>query len=126
MDDFINTLRGSDSERGNHRQSNVKGKLYGELGAPTFPGHVHLFNANYGAPTGTEAEGDLTYSPSEFHLARAHARRGNSTAQFHVGLTLDEWSFYDDSDGTSTPTLLRTPTEGIQQMFGWSVPVKDC
>jgi translocation and assembly module TamB len=123
-DDFINTLRGSDSEPVEITgKATWNGKLTGELGAPTFSGHVHLFNANYGALYWDEAEGDLTYSPSEFHLARAHARRGNSTAQFDVALTLDEWSFYDDSEWHFDADVVRTPTEGIQQMFGWSVPV---
>ena len=69
------------------------GKLTGELGGPTFAGHVHAFNASYGALYWDDVEGDLTYSPAGFQLARAHARRGNSSAQFDVALTLDEWSF---------------------------------
>ena len=123
-DDFINTLRGADADPVEITgKATWAGKLTGELGGPTFTGHVYAFNAHYGALYWDEAEGDLTYSPSEFHLARARARRGNSSAQFDVALTLDEWSFYDDSEWHFDADVVRTPTDGIQQMFGWSFPV---
>ncbi len=123
--DFINTLRGADADPVQITgRATWAGRLTGEISAPTFSGHVHLFNAAYGALYWDDAEGDLTYSPSEFQLARAHARRGNSTAQFDIALTLDEWSFDDDADWHFDADVVRTPTEGIQQMFGWSYPVK--
>ncbi len=123
--DFINKLRGPDADPVQITgRATWTGKLSGEIGAPTFSGHVHLFNAAYGTLYWDEAEGDLTYSPTEFQLVRAHARRGSSTAQFDVALSLDEWSFYDDAEWHFDADVVRTPTEGIEQMFGWSYPVK--
>jgi translocation and assembly module TamB len=123
--DFINTLRGAHAEpvpiTG---RATWAGKLTGELGGPTFAGHVHAFDAAYGALYWDEVEGDLTYSPDGFQLARAHARRGNSSAQFDVALTFDEWHFDDDGEWHFDADVVRTPTEGVQQMFGWSYPVK--
>jgi translocation and assembly module TamB len=123
--DFINRLRGVDADPVQITgRATWIGKLSGELGAPTFSGHVHLFNAAYGELYWDEAEGDMTYSPSQFQLLRAHALRGKSSAQFDVALTLDEWSFYDDADWHFDADVVRTPTEGVQQMFGWSYPVR--
>jgi len=122
--DFINSLRGThaDPVRITGRAT-WTGRLTGKLGAPTFTGHVHAFNATYGALFWDEVEGDLTYSPREFQLARARARRGNSSAQLEVALTLDEWSFYDDAEWHFDADVVRSPTDGIQQMFGWSFPL---
>jgi translocation and assembly module TamB len=124
-DDFINKLRGDDADPVQITgHATWAGKLTGELAGPTFAGHVHAFNAAYGELYWDEVEGDLTYSPDGFQLARAHARRGDSSAQFDVALTFDEWHFDDDGEWHFDADVVRTPTEGVQQMFGSSFPVK--
>jgi translocation and assembly module TamB len=124
-DDFINRLRGADSTPVRiSGQASWTGKLTGPLTSPTFAGHTHILNANYGELYWDEVEGDMTYSSEGFQLARAHARRGNSAAQFELMLALDEWSFQPDAEWRFDADLVRTPTEGLQQMFGWSFPVQ--
>lgn len=123
-DDFIQSLRGADSTpvRISGRAS-WKGKLTGRLTSPTFTGHAHVLDASYGALYWDEAEGDMTYSADGFQLARAHARRGNSAAQIDIALTLDEWSFRPGAEWRFDADVVRTPIDGLQQMFGWSFPV---
>lgn len=123
-DDFINRLRGVAAKpvRISGRAS-WKGKLTGPLIRPTFTGHAHVFDAHYSDLYWDEAEGDMTYSADGFQLARAHAQRGNSSAQLEISLTLDEWSFDPDAEWQFDAYVVRTPTDGLQEMFGWSFPV---
>jgi len=123
-DDFINRLRGEDAapERIAGRAT-WQGKLTGPLVNPTFAGHVHAFDASYGTLYWDEAEGDLTYSSTGFQFARAHARRGNSAAQFDLSLELDEWAYLENAKWNMDADVSRTPLDGLQQMFGLSFPV---
>lgn len=123
-DEFINTLRGKDSPPLRIAgRATWQGKLTGPIVSPTFTGHTHLLDASYGNLYWDDVEGDLSYSSEGFQLARAHARRGNSTGQFEISLTLDEWGFHPDSEWDFDADVARTPTDGLQQMFGWSYPI---
>jgi len=123
-DDFINALRGPSSTPVRITgQASWHGKLTGPLTGPTFAGHTRIADAAYGAMYWDEAEGEMTYSPEIFRLVRAHARRGNSSAQLELELTLDEWSFFPDAEWKFDADLTRTAIDGMQQLFGWSFPV---
>jgi len=123
-DDFINRLRGENAppERIAGRAT-WQGKLTGPLINPTFAGHTHAFDASYGSLFWDEAEGDLTYSSTGFQFARAHLRRGSSSAQFDLSLELDNWAYLEDAKWTMDADVSRTPLDGLQQMFGLSFPV---
>jgi translocation and assembly module TamB len=122
--DFINRIRGPKAEPVKITGSaTYQGKLTGPLGGPEFAGHVHLLNAAYGTLYWDEAEGDMTYSPTQFKLERARATRGNSSAQIELAMQLDNWNFAPDAAWTFDAAVVRTPMQGLQQLFGWNYPV---
>lgn len=122
-DDFINRLRGEHAEpRHIAGQANWQGRLTGPLVGPTFSGHVKAAGARYDALYWDSVEGDLTYQPDTFRFERATATRGRSSAQFNVSLDLDDWSFDPDTTWNFDATLVRTDTDGLQAVAGWSYP----
>ncbi len=123
-DDFINRLRGASVAPVRITgQASWRGTLTGPLANPIFTGHTHLLQAAYGNLYWDDVEGDIKYSNSGLRFSRAHMRHGISAAQLDLALTLDDWSFKPDSQWTLDADLLRTPTVGLQEMFGWNYPV---
>jgi translocation and assembly module TamB len=123
-DDFINRLRGEDAAPVRVAgRATWRGRLSGPLLDPTFSGHVHLLGASYDSLLWDDAEGELTYSAAQFQLARARARKGASSAQIELWLELKNWSFTPNAEWKFDADLSRTPTEGLQEIFGWSYPV---
>ncbi len=123
-DDFINRLRGPDSlPLRIAGQVTWRGSLTGPLASPTFAGHTHLVQATYGDLIWDDAEGDINYSEAGLKFSHARVRHGESSAQIDVALKLDNWSFKPDSKWTLDADILRTPTNGLQELFGWNYPV---
>ncbi len=123
-DDFINRLRGENATP--VRVAGLatwKGRLTGPLLEPIFAGHVHVLGASYGNLLWDDAEGEITYSAAQFQLARARARKGGSSAQIDLWLELKNWSFTPNAEWRFDADLSRTPTEGLQEIFGWTYPV---
>jgi translocation and assembly module TamB len=122
--DFINRIRGEDAEpkvmAGAFR---FQGRMTGPLGGPTFSGHVTGSQARYESFYWDQVEGDLTYWPEGFRFERGSATRENSSAQFEIALFFDRWRFLDDSPWNFDATLVRTDTDGLQAVMGWSYPV---
>ncbi len=122
-DDFINRLRGQDAEpKIIGGRFHWQGHLTGPLVAPTFNGHVVGTNARYDNLSWDEIEGDMTYSPGEFTFTRAKVRRDRSSAQLELSLTLDDWSFRPENPWQLDATLVRTDTDGLQALLGYSYP----
>jgi translocation and assembly module TamB len=123
-DDFINRLRGENAAPVRVTGiANWRGKLTGPLLDPTFTGHVHLQNAAYGNLLWDDAEGEITYSSAQFQFERGRARKGTSSAQIELWLELKDWSFTPNAEWKFDADLARTSTDGLQQIFGWSLPV---
>lgn len=123
-DDFINRIRGPKSEPvAITGSATFDGSLSGPLGGPEFAGHVHALNAKYGDLFWDEAEGEMTYSPDEFKFERGRATRGKSSAQIELSMDLDHWTFAPDAAWSFDAAVVQTPTQGLQQMFGWNYPI---
>jgi translocation and assembly module TamB len=122
--DFIDAIRGKSAE---HKtiagKANWQGHLTGPIAAPTFAGHVKGTSARYDRLYWDDLEGDMTYSPDGFDFVRAHASRGSSSAQIELSLTLDEWSFLPESPWSFDVSLVRTDSDGLQNLLGTSYPV---
>jgi len=123
--DFINRLRGTEEEpRRIAGRATWKGRMLGELGGPTFVGHVRGFEARYDNLYWDEVEGELTYSPEELKLVRTRVRRGRSSVEMNLRLELDDWSYRLESQWQSQINVKRTPTDDLQALFGWAYPVR--
>jgi translocation and assembly module TamB len=123
-DDFINRLRGENAAPVRVKgRAAWRGRLTGPLTDPTFSGHVHVLGASYGNLLWDDAEGEITYSSAQFQLARARARKGASSAQIDLWLELKDWSFTQNAEWRFDADLSRTPTDGLQEIFGWTYPV---
>ena len=123
-DDFINYLRGPDSEpRRISGRTVFKGRILGPLGGPSFVGHVKTFDARYEQYSWDEIEGDLNYSPDEFRLDHATVRRGKSNAALELQLTFDhDWGFLPESPWKLDIKFDQDPLEDIQGLFGTNYP----
>ena len=122
-DDFINRLRGKEAEpKVIAGRFHWQGSVTGPLAGPTFSGHVAGTNARYDKLMWDQIEGDMTYSPREFSLARANVRRDRSSAQLELSLALNNWSFSPENSWQLDATLVRTDTDGLQALFGYSYP----
>jgi translocation and assembly module TamB len=67
----------------------------------------------------------MTYSPDEFRLQHAYARRGRSTAALDVWLQFDgAWSFTPGSKWSLTAQLDHAPLDEVQGFFETSYPVQ--
>ncbi|HEV3218264.1 MAG TPA: translocation/assembly module TamB domain-containing protein [Candidatus Acidoferrales bacterium] len=124
-DDFINRLRGVHAAPVRVAgRATWRGKLTGPLQDPTFAGHVHVLEPSYGNLLWDEAEGEITYSSSQFQFTRARARKGGSSAQIELWLELKDWGFTPNAEWRFDADLLRSPIDGLQEMFGWRYPVQ--
>ncbi len=123
-DEFINYLRGPDSEpRRISGRTVFKGRILGPLGGPTFAGHVKTFDARYEQYSWDEIEGDLNYSPDEFRLEHANVRRGQSNASLDLQLTFNgDWGFLPESPWKLDIKFDRDPLDDIQGLFGTNYP----
>ncbi len=120
-DDFINHLRGATAEPMVIGGSATwQGKLTGPLAGPEFSGHFHGQDAKYGDLFWDDIEGDLLYNPDQFDLKRVRATRGKSSAQLEMSLALDHWTFAPDAQWSFDAAVVSTPTQGLQEMFGWN------
>lgn len=124
-DDFINRLRGADAEpRLIGGRATWNGRMLGELGGPTFVGHVRGFEAQYEKLYWDEVEGDLKYSPDELKLERTRVRRGRSSVEMDLRLEFDDWSYLPESQWQMQVKVKRTPTDDLQTLFGWAYPAR--
>jgi translocation and assembly module TamB len=123
--DFINRLRGEEAEpRRIAGQAEFRGTVEGDLGSPTFAGHFRGRQAAYGALYWDEVEGDMVYNARGFRLSKTRARRGVSSAGFELRMALDDWKFRPESEWSLDARVAREPTDGLQELFGWQVPVR--
>ncbi|PYU21939.1 MAG: hypothetical protein DMG30_16310 [Acidobacteria bacterium] len=122
-DDFINRLRGKNAEpKVMAGRFHWQGHVTGPLSRPSFSGHVTGTNARYDKLSWDQIEGDMSYSPQEFSFTRANVRRDRSSAQLELSLTLDNWSFQPENSWQLDATLVRTDTDGLQALLGYSYP----
>ena len=122
-DDFINRIRGRNVEpKLISGRATWQGRMTGPLNGPTFAGHVRATEARYDTIYWDSIEGDLIYQPDGFRFLRGNAQRGPSSAQFEVSIDLDDWHFDPDTTWNFDATLVRTDTDGLQAVLGWSYP----
>ncbi len=122
-DDFINRIRGENVEpKFISGRATWQGRMTGPLNGPTFAGHVSATEARYDTIYWDSIEGDLIYEPDGFRFLRGNAQRGPSSAQFEVSIDLDDWHFDPDTTWNFDATLVRTDTDGLQAVLGWSYP----
>jgi translocation and assembly module TamB len=127
--DFINALRNAGPDSADARQPlsgkvNWDGKISGPSGGPTFSGHVRGENVRYSSFILDSLDGDLVYSPTELSLSRGHVRRGETASSVEVKLALTDWSFLADNSWSADASLEKTSVEDLQQLAGWSYPVR--
>ncbi|HET8925701.1 MAG TPA: translocation/assembly module TamB domain-containing protein [Candidatus Acidoferrum sp.] len=126
--DFIDAIRGATPGSAEARKqisgsARWDGKILGPSGAPTFQGHVRSEQARYDGVSLDYLDGDMTYSPSEFSLARGHARHGDMEVSLETRLSLSDWTFLPGSQWTADVNFEKVPTESIEQLMGVSYPV---
>ncbi len=122
-DDFINRIRGKDADpKVIAGRFHWQGHVTGPLARPTFAGHVMGANARYDRLSWDEIEGDMSYSPEEFSFTRANVRRDRSSAQLDLSLKLTDWSFRPQNSWQLDATLVRTDSDGLQALLGYSYP----
>ena len=127
--DFINALRdvppySADAKQPLSGKVSWDGKITGPSGKPTFSGHVRGENVLYSSIILDSLDGDLVYSPRELLLSRGHARRGSTSSSLDINLELTDWSFLPDNSWSADASLEKTSLEGLQQLAGWSYPVR--
>lgn len=121
--DFINRIRGKDAEpKVIAGRAHWQGHITGPLAGPTFSGHVTGTNARYDKLYWDEIDGDMAYSPEGFSFTRANVRRDRSSALLEVSLMLSNWNFRPENSWELDATLVRTDTDGLQALLGYSYP----
>ena len=99
-----------------------RGRVLGPLVAPTFVGHARGQGARYGDLGWDSLEGDVTYSRSQLWVARGRVTRGRTSADVDLTVGLDHWSFAPRSLWTLEASLVRAPTDDLQELFHTSYP----
>ena len=127
--DFINALRdvsprSADAKQPLSGKVSWDGKITGPSGKPTFSGHVRGENVQYSSIILDSLDGDLVYSPRQLLLSRGHARHGPTSSSLEINLELTDWSFLPHSSWSADASLEKTSLEGLQQLVGWSYPVR--
>jgi translocation and assembly module TamB len=127
--DFINALRdvsprSPDAKQPLSGKVSWDGKIAGPSGKSTFSGHVRGENVQYSSIILDSLDGDLVYSPSQLLLSRGHARHGSTNSSLDVNLELTDWSFLPHNSWSADASLEKTSLEGLQQLAGWSYPVR--
>jgi translocation and assembly module TamB len=121
--DFINRIRGSDVEPvpiGG--RVHWEGRIEGPIGDPTFTGAVRAEDARYDDLDWDQIEGGLRYASDSFDLQHTIARRGRSSAQIELSLELHKWAFQPGSTWSLDAGVVRSDTDDLQHLFGWSYP----
>ena len=122
-DDFIDRIRGAKmGVQVIGGRFHWQGRLTGPLGAPTFEGHVKGTEARYDSLYWDEVEGEIMYSAAELHLARGRVRRGHSSTELELSLSLDNWGFSAESEWSLDANLVEADTDDLQQMLGSAYP----
>jgi translocation and assembly module TamB len=126
--DFIDALRGAapgspDAKIPISGSARWDGKILGPSGGPTFQGHVRSERARYDGVILDYLDGDLTYSPSEFTLARGHARHGEMEAGIEGHLSLSDWTFRTENEWTADVNFEKVPVKSLEQLLDVSYPV---
>ena len=127
--DFIDGVRGaapsSDEARKPISGSALwDGKILGRSDAPAFQGHVRAERMRYDGVFLDYLDGDLTYSPSGFSLARGDARYGEMQVSVETSLSLSDWIFLPENEWTADINFEKVPLESIEQVIGATYPVK--
>jgi translocation and assembly module TamB len=127
--DFINAIR--DAPSGSPDAIKVisgsakwDGRIVGPAARPLFLGHLRGEGIHYEASAIDLIEGDLTYSPQELSLARGRVRHGAVDGEIELNLFLTDWSFLPENNWSGDATIQSTPIEALQQLFGFSYPVR--
>jgi translocation and assembly module TamB len=126
--DFINALRGaaprsSEAAKPISGSARWDGKIVGAPSGSVFQGHLRGERVRYDGVFLDYLDGDLTYSPLEFTLARGHARRGEMETDMETNLSLTNWSFLPENNWTAEVNFEKVPVESIEQLLGWTYPV---
>jgi translocation and assembly module TamB len=100
------------------------GKILGPSGGPTFQGQVRGERVRYDGVFLDSLDGDLTYSPTQLSLARGHARRGEMGTDVEGTLSLTNWNFLPKNAWSADVNFEKVSVEGIEQLAGWSYPVR--
>jgi len=124
-DDFINVLRGTDSEPVTIAgKVDWNGRIIGPLGGPSFVGHMHATNAVYDKMSWDEITGDMGYSPDDFQLMNTTVRRGPTAATIDLKLQFDgDWGFLPTSAWSLQARPDHSPTQNLQEILGLNYPV---
>jgi len=122
-DDFTNRIRGSQAEPvpigGRvHWQGRVEGPIIG----PAFTGEVRAEQARYDDLDWDQIEGGMRYASDSFELQHTVVRRGRSSAQIDLSLELKKWAFQPGSEWSLDASVVRSDTDDLQHLFGWSYP----
>ncbi|HEY2461729.1 MAG TPA: translocation/assembly module TamB domain-containing protein [Candidatus Acidoferrum sp.] len=125
--DFVNAIRGAapgsaDEIKVLSGSAKWDGTISG-TSATTFAGHIRGEQVRYENVTLDYLDGDLTYSPTELALTKAHIQHGATKADGNLTLALTDWSFGPDNQWSADANLDATSVDSIQQTFGWSYPV---
>jgi translocation and assembly module TamB len=126
--DFLSAIRGHAAgilPASEHVAGNAtwRGRVLGPLDRPTFAGHGKGEGVRYGDLSWDSVEGDVTYSVDKLRIARGHLVRGGTSADIDLTLALDHWSFAPKSMWTLEASLVRAPTDDLQELFHTSYPV---
>jgi translocation and assembly module TamB len=123
--DFVNRLRGLRAEpKEIAGRLRWQGRMNGPLGGPVFSGRAQGWEVRYDRLYWDEVEGDVVFSPTTLRFERARARRDVASAQFDISLDLTNWRFVADSPWSFEATLVRTDSDGLQAVLGWSYPAR--
>jgi len=125
--DFIHAVSGDppDSVEGARRVAGSvrwEGKITGPGGAPTFTGHARGERVGYDGLSFDSLDGDVTYSPAEFTLARGHLRRSGMETDLEGTLALTRWSFLPVNVWSADGSFEKIPIESVQPLVGSSYP----
>jgi translocation and assembly module TamB len=81
-------------------------------------------NVQYSSIILDSLDGELVYSPRQLLLSRGHTRRGPTSSSLEITLELTNWSFLPENSWSANASLEKTSLEGLQQLLGWSYPVR--
>jgi len=100
------------------------GRILGPLKGPTFVGGLQATAAEYNHLYWDEVTGEVEYSPDAFRLKSATVRRGRTSAQIDLAMTLDgDWNFIPSSPWNIEARLDHAPTDDLQELFGTNYPI---
>jgi translocation and assembly module TamB len=127
--DFINGIQGAapgspDAIKIIAGSARWDGRIVGPDARPLFIGHVRGEAVRYEGWSLDSIEGDLTYSPEELTLAHGRVRRGAVDSEIELSLYLTDWSFLPEDNWSADASVEATSVEAIQQLLGWSYPVR--